>query len=209
MSIETSIEASRIIAVITIDSAEHAEPLAEALLKGGINAIELTFRTEAAEASIRRIAASFPDVTVGAGTVLTPDQLIRAKEAGAAFAVSPGFNRSIVQASIDMKLPFFPGIMTPSDVEGALELGCRLLKFFPAEVAGGTSMLKALAGPYAHTGVKFIPLGGLNRENFIDYLSMPIVAAIGGSWIAERNLIRDEKFAEITNRARDAADRLA
>lgn len=208
MRIEDKIEASRIIAVITIDSADHAAPLAESLLKGGVNAIELTFRTDAAAESIRRIATSFPDIVIGAGTILSPDQLMRAKDAGSAFAVSPGFNPSIVQAARDMDVPFFPGIMTPSDVEGALALGCRLLKFFPAEVVGGRAMLKALAGPYGHTGLKFIPLGGLNRDNFTNYLDMPVVAAIGGSWIAQRQLIHDKKFAEIAQRAQDATNRL-
>ena len=154
--------AKRIVPVVVLDRVESAEPLAEALLAGGLDIMEITFRTSAAQASIERIAASFPEILLGAGTLLEKDQVKRAKDAGAVFGLAPGFNPEIVAAAKDVDLQFSPGVMTPSEVEGALAFGCKLLKFFPAEVAGGVNMLKALAGPYGHTGVRFIPTGGVS-----------------------------------------------
>lgn len=194
----------RVVPVVVIDKVENAQPLAEALMAGGLNLLEITLRTAAAEESIRRIAKTFSSqVLIGAGTLLTPDQVARAVDAGAQFGVSPGFNARVVQKAKDLKLPFYPGVMTPSDVEAALDMGCQMLKFFPAEPAGGVKMLKALAGPYAHTGVKFIPLGGINQTNARDYLQLPIVGAIGGSWIAESKAIAEQKWADITRLAQE------
>jgi 2-dehydro-3-deoxyphosphogluconate aldolase/(4S)-4-hydroxy-2-oxoglutarate aldolase len=190
--------AKRVVPVAVIDQIQDAVPLAEALRAGGLNVIEVTFRTDAAEQAIRNIATRFPDMLVGAGTLLTGDQVKRAKNAGAQFGVSPGLNESVVNKAQEVSLPFVPGVMTPSDVEKALTLGCKLQKFFPADVAGGPKMLKAMAGPYGHTGLKFIPLGGINVNTMADYLAMPIVAAIGGSWMADRKLVAAKDWAKIT-----------
>lgn len=195
---------NRIVCVITIDRAEDAEPLAQALLGGGLDAMEVTFRTEAAPTAIRRIKAAFPQVHLGAGTLLTGDQVVQAAAAGATFGLAPGLNPAIVQLAHERGFGFIPGVMTPTDVEIALSLGCTVQKFFPADVAGGVRMLKALAGPYAHTGVKFIPLGGVNASTLGDYLAAPGVAAVGGSWIADRALIRAGDWAGITRLAKEA-----
>jgi 2-dehydro-3-deoxyphosphogluconate aldolase/(4S)-4-hydroxy-2-oxoglutarate aldolase len=189
----------RVVPVVVIDRAEDAVPLAEALQQGGLDIVEVTLRTPAAEESIRSIRRTFPAMLVGAGTVLETDQVKRAVDAGAQFGVAPGLNPDVVNASRRAGLPFIPGAMTPSDVETALALGCKLQKFFPAEIAGGLNMLKALAGPYDHTGVKFIPLGGVSAATAPAYLALPIVAAIGGSWIAERKLIVAHKWSTITS----------
>lgn len=196
--------AKRIVPVVVLDSAESAEPLAEALLAGGLDIMEITFRTAAAEESIRRISSRFPEILVGAGTLLEKEQVLRAKDAGAVFGLAPGLNPEIVAAARDAGMRFSPGVMTPGEVEQALSLGCRLLKFFPAEAAGGVSMLKALAGPYAHTGVKFIPTGGVSLGNLAAYLKLPIVAAIGGSWMVDKQLVNDGRWAEITRLTREA-----
>ena len=196
--------AKRIVPVVVLDSAEHAEPLAEALLAGGLDIMEITFRTAAAEESIRRIAHQFPEILLGAGTLLEKDQVLRAKDAGAVFGLAPGLNPAIITAALDAGLLFSPGVMTPSEVEQALALGCKLLKFFPAEAAGGVAMLKALAGPYAHTGVKFTPTGGITSANLASYLELPVVAAIGGSWMVDKKLVNDGKWGEITRLTREA-----
>lgn len=188
----------RIIPVATIDDDGDAVPLAQALLAGGLDVIEVTFRTSAAEQSIRNIRNACPGMLVGAGTILNVDQLKGALDAGAQFAVAPGLNPVIVTEAQRLGLPFIPGVMTPSEVEQALALNCRLLKFFPAEAVGGIAMLKSLTGPYAHTGVKFIPLGGINAGNATQYLALPVVAAIGGSWMVERKLIAAKNWREIT-----------
>ena len=199
----------RIVPVVVLDDAEFAEPLAEALLAGGLDIMEITFRTEAAEESIRRIATQFPEILLGAGTLLEKEQVQRAKDAGAVFGLAPGLNPNIISAANKIGLQFSPGVMTPSDVEMALTLGCKLLKFFPAEVAGGVDMLKALSGPYGHTGVKFIPTGGVTSENIRSYLKLPIVAAIGGSWMVDKMLINEKKWGEITRITRHAIETAA
>lgn len=196
--------AKRIVPVVVLDRVESAELLAEALLAGGLDIMEITFRTAAAEESIRRIAARFPEILLGAGTLLEKDQVQRARDAGAVFGLAPGLNPKIVAAANEIGLQFSPGVMTPSDVELALSLGCKLLKFFPAEAAGGIDMLKSLAGPYGHTGVKFIPTGGVYSGNLATYLQLPIVAAIGGSWMVDKQLVNDCKWAEITRITQDA-----
>lgn len=196
--------AKRIVPVVVLDSVESAEPLAEALLAGGLDIMEITFRTAAAEASIERIAARYPEILLGAGTLLEKEQVTRAKNAGAVFGLAPGFNPEIVAAAKAVGLEFSPGVMTPSEVEGALALGCKLLKFFPAEAAGGVSMLKSLAGPYAHTGVRFVPTGGVSSANLSVYLKLPVVAAIGGSWMVDKALVNEGKWAEITRITKEA-----
>ncbi len=201
--------AKRIVPVVVLDSADHAEPLAEALLAGGLDIMEITFRTAAAEESIQRIAARFPEILLGAGTLLGTDQVQRAKDAGATFGLAPGLNPNIIAKAKEIGLQFSPGVMTPSDVELALSLGCKLLKFFPAEAAGGTNMLKSLAGPYGHTGVKFVPTGGITSANLASYLKLPVVAAIGGSWMVDKQLVNEGKWAEITRITKEALEAAA
>lgn len=202
--VESRICAARVVAVLTLDAEADALPVADALIAGGIRAIELTLRTPEAVACLRRVAAERAELLVGAGTVLTAQQLRLAREAGAAFAVSPGLNHAVSGEADIIGLPYFPGVMTPTDIENALALGHRLLKFFPAEQAGGIKMLKALEAPYGQAGIRFLPLGGINVDNARQYLALPVVAAIGGSWIAERSLIKAGKFDEIRARAAEA-----
>jgi 2-dehydro-3-deoxyphosphogluconate aldolase/(4S)-4-hydroxy-2-oxoglutarate aldolase len=196
--------AKRLIPVIILDSVESAEPLAEALLAGGLDIMEITFRTAAAEAAIERIAARYPEILLGAGTLLEKDHVKRAQDAGATFGLAPGFNPEVVAAAQKAELQFSPGVMTPSEVEGALAMGCKLLKFFPAEIAGGVNLLKAFAGPYGHTGVRFIPTGGIGYHHLEAYLQLPVVAAVGGSWMVDQELIRHGKWSEITRLTREA-----
>jgi len=187
-----------LICVAVIDKADDAVPLAEALLAGGLNVMEVTFRTAGAADSIARIRRSVPQISIGAGTLLSAEQVKQAAGAGAQFGVSPGLNESVLAEADKNQMPFFPGIMTPTEVGRALDLGCKRLKFFPAETAGGVKMLKALAGPFAHTGVKFVPTGGINAASLADYLAVPQVAAVGGSWMAERKLIAEKAWSKIT-----------
>lgn len=193
-----SIQQTGIVAVLVIDDAKDAVPLAKALLAGGVNAIELTLRTPAALDALREIRAGVPEVIAGVGTILNVEQLKQAAEAGAAFGVAPGLNPRVLAAAREIGLSFAPGVLTPSDIELAVEHGCRLLKFFPAEPSGGLSYLKSIAAPYAHLGLKFVPLGGLNAKNMASYLADPNIAALGGSWLAPRELIKAGKWAEIT-----------
>lgn len=196
--------AKRIVPVVVLDDVEHAEPLAEALLSAGLDIVEITFRTEAAEACIRRIAERYPEVLLGAGTLLEQDQVKRARDAGAVFGLAPGLNPTIVDAAQAVGMEFSPGVMSPSEVEQALALNCKLLKFFPAEAAGGVNMLKSLAGPYKHTGVKFTPTGGITANNLQDYLRLPVVAAIGGSWMVSPVLIKEGNWSEISKLTEEA-----
>lgn len=197
MSTETFFK-ERLICVAVIDRPDDAVPLAEALLAGGLNVIEVTFRTAGAADAIAAIRKKFPQMSVGAGTLLTADHVKAAADAGAQFGVSPGLSETVLLATRERNLPLFPGVMTPTEVTRALDLGCRHLKFFPAETVGGVKMLKALAGPFAHTGVKFIPTGGVNAANLATYLAIPQVAAVGGSWMAERKLIAEKAWDKIT-----------
>lgn len=185
------------IAVVVLEDSSKALALADALLQGGVKVMELTLRTPAALEAIAEVAAKRPEMIVGAGTVLTLEQLEAAKNAGAAFAVAPGFNPRIVSAAKEMGFSFAPGVMTPSEIEGAVELGCKLLKFFPAGAIGGLKAIKTLVAPYNHLGLKYIPLGGLNPETTEEYLASPLIAACGGSWIAPGKLINADDWASI------------
>jgi 2-dehydro-3-deoxyphosphogluconate aldolase / (4S)-4-hydroxy-2-oxoglutarate aldolase len=189
---------SRLICVAVIDNADDAVPLAEALLAGGLNVIEVTFRTTAAIEAIARIRKALPEARVGAGTLLSINQVRQAADAGAEFGVSPGFNEAVAGEAGVLDLPFFPGVMTPTEVDRALNFNCRRLKFFPAEAAGGVNLLKALAAPFAHTGVQFIPTGGITPALLPTYLALPHVAAVGGSWMAERKLVAERAWPKIT-----------
>jgi len=191
-----------IVPVIKIDDVENALPLAKALCDGGLPVAEVTFRTDAAEESIRRIAESLPEMLVGAGTVLTTEQVDRAVNAGAKFIVSPGLNPKVVKYCVQKNIPVTPGCANPSDVEQAIELGLDVVKFFPAEAAGGIKMIKAMAAPY--TKMKFMPTGGINAKNLNDYLSFGKILACGGSWMVSDALINAKKFDEITALTREA-----
>lgn len=208
-SLLEQVRQTRIIAVVVIDDPEKAVPLANTLLESGIKAIELTLRTPAAFEALKRIRSECPEMTAGLGTVLFTEQVQQAVDGGAAFAVAPGLNPTIVKAAVSAGLPFAPGITTPSEVETAVALGCRLLKFFPAEPSGGLPYLKSINAPYAHLGLEYIPLGGLNENNFINYLKLDCVPAVGGSWIAPRDQIAAGDWTAIAATAKSAVAKLS
>ena len=184
-----------IVPVIKLDSPDQALPLAKALIDGGLPVAEITFRTDAAEESIRRVYAAYPDMLLGAGTVLTVDQCKRAIAAGASFIVCPGFNDAVVSYCVTNNIPVLPGCSSPSDIERAIAYGLKVVKFFPAEASGGLNAIKAMAAPY--TEVQFIPTGGINEKNLLDYLSFGKILACGGSWMVPDNLIKEGRFDEI------------
>jgi 2-dehydro-3-deoxyphosphogluconate aldolase/(4S)-4-hydroxy-2-oxoglutarate aldolase len=204
--IEKQIEAIGVVPVIAIERTEHALPLADSLIAGGMPLVEITFRTAAAEEVIRILAQERSQLMVGAGTVLSSKNVEMALKAGARFAVAPGLNRDVVKAANDLGLPFMPGVATPSEIELALSLGCRTLKFFPAELLGGVEMIRALIAPYAHTGVRFIPTGGVNPMNLESYLSCQGVVAVGGTWLARKEDMAEGKWQEIQKRSRVAME---
>jgi 2-dehydro-3-deoxyphosphogluconate aldolase/(4S)-4-hydroxy-2-oxoglutarate aldolase len=193
-----------VIPVIAIERADDALPLADALIEGGLPVAEITFRTAAAAAVISRIAKERPQLALGAGTILTKENLAAAIDAGARFGVAPGLNPEILAEAGRRGLPFVPGVVTPSEIEQALWLGAKLLKFFPAEASGGITMIKALAAPYAHTGVTFVPTGGVTTANLADYLAVSAVACVGGTWIASKEAIAEKKWAAISENCRAA-----
>ncbi len=193
---------ARVVPVIKINDAAKAPQLAKALLAGGMSIIEITFRTDAAAEAIRAISREVPEMTVCAGTVLTPEQAHAALDAGAAGIISPGTNPEVVRYCTERDIPVIPGCATPTEVEACMRMGLKLVKLFPAEVVGGVKMLKALAGPYAQ--MRFMPTGGISPQNLPDYLALSNVAACGGSWIAPEKLIDGGRFDEITKLARQA-----
>lgn len=198
------IEKIGIVPVVVLNDAKDAEPLAKALVNGGLPCAEVTFRTEAAEESIRIMSEKYPEMLVGAGTVLTTEQVDRAVAAGAKFIVSPGLNPKVVTYCLEKNIPVTPGTQTPSEMEQALELGLDVVKFFPAEPAGGLKMIKAVAAPY--TTLKFMPTGGINLDNVEEYLKYDRILACGGSWMVKGELVSAGKFDEIEKMTRDAAD---
>lgn len=200
----SALQKSAIVAVLVIDRVEDATPVAEALLAGGVDAMELTLRTPAAIGALKEIKARVPGMLAGIGTILTVQQVEEVVDSGASFGVAPGMNPRIVEAALAKGLPFAPGICTPSDIERALEFNRRFLKFFPAEPSGGLKYLDAIAAPYAHLKLKYVPLGGLNEQNCAAWLASPHVGGIGGSWLAPKNLIADRNWAAITDNARRA-----
>ncbi len=193
-----------IVPVIALDRVEDAKPLAQALIRGGLPCAEVTFRTAAAEESIRIMTAQFPELLVGAGTVLTTEQVDRAVDAGAKFIVSPGLNPKVVSHCIDIGVPIVPGTCTPSDIEKALEFGLDVVKFFPAEASGGVAMIKALAGPY--TTLRFMPTGGVNAKNITTYLDYEKIVACGGTGMIDKALIKAGNFAGIEALTREAVN---
>ena len=199
-----AIKAVGLVPVIKLDRVEDAEPLGKALMDGGLRIAEITFRTDAAAESIRRLRAKFPDMIVGAGTILTLDQAKASVDAGSSFAVTPGFNPRIVEFFHSKGIPVVPGVNSPSQVEMGLEMGLKVLKFFPAEASGGVKMLKALQGPYAD--VRFMPTGGVDESNLASYLALGNVLACGGSWMVKDELIRQGKFDEISRLSLQAVE---
>ena len=195
LEVAARFRALRVVPVIVIDDASGAAPLATALSEGGLPCAEVTFRTKAAADALRLMRDTQPDMLIGAGTVLTPTQVDTALDAGAAFIVAPGFNPVVVDYCLEREVPVFPGVCTPSEVEAALMRGLRVVKFFPAEPAGGLPYLKAIAGPYGD--VEFMPTGGITRANLASYLAFPRIVACGGSWMAPQGWIAAGDFAAI------------
>lgn len=195
------LEQLRIVPVVVLNDAKNADPLGEALVAGGLPCAEVTFRTDAARASIETLAKR-GDLLVGAGTVLSADQVKAAQDAGAQFVVSPGFNPKTVQACLDAGLPIFPGVSNPTDIEMAIDMGLRVVKFFPAEAFGGVKTLKAIAAPYKR--VRFVPTGGIGAGNLLDYLNFKPVLACGGSWMVKADLIDAGDFNQITALTQEA-----
>jgi 2-dehydro-3-deoxyphosphogluconate aldolase/(4S)-4-hydroxy-2-oxoglutarate aldolase len=193
-----------VVPVIAIGSVEAARPLADALIAGGLPIAEITFRTAAAADVMTALNESHPDLLLGAGTVLTVENLERAAACGATFAVAPGLNPAVVKRAAELGIPFCPGVATPSDIEAGLALGCKTLKFFPAGQLGGAAMVKALSGPYRHTGVKFVPTGGVNPDNLEEYLRVDTVAACGGTWLAKKEVLAAGDWDAVTQACKEA-----
>ncbi|MDB4518769.1 bifunctional 4-hydroxy-2-oxoglutarate aldolase/2-dehydro-3-deoxy-phosphogluconate aldolase [Akkermansiaceae bacterium] len=202
------LEKRGVVAGFSVEKIKHAVPLAKALLAGGIDIIELTLRTPIGLNAVKLIANKVPEMVVGVGTILTPETAVAVKKAGAHFGVAPGMNPRVVKAAREAGLPFAPGICTPSDLEAAIELGCRFVKFFPAEAAGGVTYLKSMAAPYNHLGIRYFPLGGVNSENMLDYLAEDNVPTVGGTWIVAKNLVQNEDWAGITAAAQKVVNTL-
>jgi 2-dehydro-3-deoxyphosphogluconate aldolase/(4S)-4-hydroxy-2-oxoglutarate aldolase len=198
----------RLVPVTQLDRAEDAVPLAEALLRGGLDVLEIAQRTPAALDALRAIQRAQLNLCVGAGTLLSERQLDQVREAGAHFGVAPGLNEAVILHARKNDFPFIPGVLTPTEIEKGLALGCTLLKFFPAELAGGARALEVYTAPFAHTGVRFLPLGGIHAGNMAEYLRLPVVAAVGGSWLVDRNLIAERRWDRITALAREAVARV-
>lgn len=192
---------SMVVAGFSIDKVQDAIPIAKALLLGGIDSIELTLRTDCAIEAVERIADAVPEIILGVGTILTPEQAVQVKEAGAHFGVSPGMNPDVIRKAEEIDLPFAPGIATPSELEVAVALGCRFVKFFPAEASGGLNYLKSISAPYKHLGIQYFPLGGLNAENMNHYLDLDNVIAIGGSWIVDSSFVEAKDWVGLTKQA--------
>ena len=194
-AITTQLQRLKVVPVIVLDHAEDILPLADTLAQNGLSVAEITFRSPAAGEAIRLLRQQRPDFLIAAGTVLTADQVFQAKNAGADFVVTPGFNPKIVQLCQDLGLPIIPGVNNPMAIEAALELGIGTVKFFPAEASGGVKMIKALLGPYSQ--LKIMPTGGIGLQNIQDYLAIPNVVACGGSWFVEKTLINAKNWSEI------------
>lgn len=206
MPVNEVIAAGRIVPVVVLEDADAAAPLADALIAGGLRCAEVTFRTAAAAEAIRRMAER-PGMLVGAGTVLTAAQVEQAVAAGARFVVSPGFSAAVVQRCRDLGVPVFPGAASPTEIMQALDAGLDTVKFFPAEQLGGVPMVKALAAPFR--SVRFIPTGGVNTANLADYLAVPSVLAVGGTWMVAPDLLAARDWAAVTSRTRAALEKTA
>lgn len=205
MDIVETLKSAGIIPVIVIEDEAKAVPLAKALVDGGLPVLEVTFRTKAAAGAIAKIRAEVSGAVVGAGTLLTKDQVKAAKEAGAVFGVAPGFDPAIVSYAQDVGLPMVPGVATASELSQALTAGVPMVKFFPAEAAGGVKMIKNLLGAFRFTGVKFMPTGGINAQNVKDYLAVPEIVACGGTWIVPKDALAAGDWEKIRSLAAEAA----
>ena len=204
--LRASLRKTAVIAVLVIDNSDDAVQAAKALLRGGIDAIELTLRTPSALDALEKIRGETPEIIAGVGTILNEEQVKAAKARGAPFGVSPGLNLNVVAAAASAGLPFAPGIVTPSELEAAFEKGCRVLKFFPSESSGGLAYLKDINAPYAHLGIEYIPLGGVSAANLRLYLEEPSVLAVGGSWLAPRKLIAARDWDRISRNCEEARE---
>ena len=200
----TEISKLGIVPVVALDDAKDARFLAQALCDGGLPCAEVTFRTAAAEEAIQIMASDFPNMLIGAGTVLTTEQVDKAIAAGAKFIVSPGLNPTVVKYCIEKNIPVTPGCSSPSDIEIALELGLEVVKFFPAEAAGGLKMIKAMSAPYGN--VKFMPTGGINAKNINSYLAFDKILACGGSWMVKGDMIKAGEFDKIEAMTKEAVE---
>ncbi len=198
-----------VVPVIAIESPESALPLADALIAGGLPVAEITFRTAAAGEVIATLKKERPELILGAGTILSLENLRLAHEHGAQFGVAPGLNPEIVKEAQRLGLPFIPGVLTPSEIEHAMGLGARVLKFFPAEESGGVAMLKALAAPYRHTGVRFVPTGGVTAANLESYLAQDVVLVVGGTWVAKKEVIATQGWDAIQTNCRQIREIVA
>jgi 2-dehydro-3-deoxyphosphogluconate aldolase / (4S)-4-hydroxy-2-oxoglutarate aldolase len=198
-SIIRTLEKFKVIPVIAIENSDKALYLADALMEGGLPLAEITFRTDAAAKVISVLSKERPELLVAAGTILTIDQLKQARDYGALFGVAPGVDIKVIEEALKMGFPFIPGIMTPSEVSVCLNYQLALLKFFPAESAGGVKHLKSIIAPFAHTGVKFTPTGGVNKENYKAYLEIPQVISVGGTWMATKEDITAGNWSKIKN----------
>jgi 2-dehydro-3-deoxyphosphogluconate aldolase/(4S)-4-hydroxy-2-oxoglutarate aldolase len=203
-TIREIMDISPLMPVMVINNADHAVPLAKALVKGGLKVLEITLRTDAALESIRRIKAEVPDAVVGAGTIINEETLHAAIDAGAEFIVSPGTTSSLADAALKTGVPFLPGVSTPGEALGLFEKGITEMKFFPAEAAGGVPMLKSIGAPIPQ--ITFCPTGGVNQKNVNDYYSLPNVAVVGGSWMCAANLVDAENWDEITRLSAEAIE---
>ena len=206
MDIFDQLSLAGLVPVIRVEDAADAAPLCRALCDGGLPVAEITFRTDAAEEAIRRVHAELPDVMLGAGTVLTVDQVKRAVDAGAAYIVSPGLNPAVVSYCVERGIPVLPGCANPSDIETALGFGLKIVKFFPAEALGGLKLIKAMSAPYG--GISFVPTGGINEKNFLEYLAFDRVKAIGGSWMVPGDAVKARDWARIRGLAESAVQKM-
>lgn len=204
INLSTELNRARILSAAVIEDPAHAVPLARALLSGGLGIMEVTFRNAHAAECVRRIRDEVPGMIIGAGTLLSPAQVDKACSAGAQFGVSPGFNPTVVRHAVTVQLPFAPGVFTPGEMEQSLELGCPIVKYFPAMAAGGLDFIKSVTAPYAHTGLRLVPLGGIGEKNIADFLALPLVIAVGGSWLTDRRLASAGKWDEIATLTRRA-----
>lgn len=204
MTMLNSLFTSRLLPAVTVSNSNSAVSVAEAFLEAGLNVMEITFRTSAAASSISAIAKEYPEMNVGAGTLLTTDDVDAARDSGAVFGLAPGYNKHVAEKTLKLDFPFIPGVMSPSEIESAFAAGFNLLKIFPIQALGGAEYIKYLEGPYLHTGIKFIPMGGVNMENMMSYVQYESVTAVGGSWLNPGSLIEQQKYGEITEIVRQS-----
>ena len=206
MDLAETVASAGVVPVIVVEREEQAVPLARALVRGGLTVLEVTFRTAAAAGAIAAIRRDVPEATVGAGTLLAPGQVRSAKAAGASFGVAPGFDPVVAAAAKDAGLPFCPGVATASELSQALTAGFRLVKFFPAEAAGGVKMLKNLLGAFRSAGVRFMPTGGVSAANLADWLAVPEVAGCGGTWVVPKDALAAGDWGRIETLAKEARE---